>query len=110
MPTVREMAENAWFLLISRLAAGMAIPFVIGAFIYAWNQNADNAVQDATLRRHTAEIDQNTQRITARETNAFTQADAAAMEARLVSRDDALLEELRLIRRELQDDRRNRPQ
>lgn len=108
MPTVRDVAENAWFLLISRAAAGMAIPFVIGAFVYAWDQNADDAVQDATLRRHTVQIDQNTQRITARETNAFTQSDAAAMEARLVSRDDALLEELRLIRQELQEDRRRR--
>jgi hypothetical protein len=100
------MADNAWLLLLSRLAAGLSIPVIVGAFVFSWDMNAEQAVMADRLDRHDLEITRNAERISLRETNAFTQADAAAMEARLVARDDQLLEELRIIRRQLTQDRR----
>lgn len=109
MPSVRDVADNAWLLLVSRLAAGLSIPVIVGAFIYVWEDNAADAVIETTVERHEFQIQRNSDRITARETNAFTQADAAAMEARLVSQDDRVLEELRALRQELAADRRRTP-
>lgn len=106
MPDVRTMADNAWLLLLSRLAAGLSIPVIVGAFVFSWNLNATQAVMVDRIDRHDLEITRNADRIALREANAFTQADAAAMEARLTARDDQLLDELRIIRRELTEDRR----
>lgn len=103
MPTIREVADNAWLLLLSRIAAACAIPVAMGVlWIYATTITLQRDVN-----RHEVAITQNRERIAMREANAFTAADAAAMEARLSTADDRLLEELRLLRQELAEDRRN---
>lgn len=109
MPTVRQIADNEWLLLLSRAAAGVGIPFAIGAFAFAWNMNAQQAVIQSNVARHETLIVRNTERISQREANAFTAADAAAMEARF-ERDFALiLEEIRALRAEQAEDRRRNP-
>ncbi|MCJ8334657.1 MAG: hypothetical protein MJH10_10490 [Epibacterium sp.] len=106
IPSVREVADNAWLLLISRMAAGISIPFVCGAFVFAWTVNANQEVMKASLRRHEDQIQRNAERIATREANAFTAADAAAMEARSQRDFELLMGELRALRAEMAEERR----
>lgn len=106
MPTVREVADNAWLLLVSRAAAGVSIPFVCGAFIFAWTVNANQEVMKTSLQRHEEQIRINADRIAAQSVNAFTASDAAAMEARSQRDFELLMAEMRALRNELAEERR----
>lgn len=109
MPTVRELADNEWLLLLSRAAAALSVPALMGAFVFAWDMNAQQAVTNATLTRHEREIGINAERIALREANAFTATDAAAMEARVQRDLERLIEEIRLLREQADRDRRQQP-
>lgn len=108
MPSVRDVADNAWLLLVSRMAAGISIPFVCGAFVFAWTVNANQEVMKASLVRHESLIQRNSERITMQDASAFTAADAAAMEARSQRDFELLMSEVRALRAELAEERRNR--
>ncbi len=98
MPTVRQIADNEWVLLLSRAAAALAVPGVIGAFLFAWNMNAQQAVVTDNLARHETQINANTMALT----RAATRDDIARMEARIISQIESLREDQRADR--------NRPQ
>ena len=70
MPTVRQIADNEWVLLLSRAAAALAVPGVIGAFLFAWNMNAQQAVVTDNLARHETQINANTMALTRAATRA----------------------------------------
>jgi len=105
---VRALAENAYLLLLSRLAAGLSIPILIGGSAWIMSANATLAVYGADIGRHEIVINDVERRITARETNAYTIEDAAAHEAR-VNRDiDQILVEIRALRDEIRESRNDR--
>lgn len=103
---VRQLADNAWLLLISRAAATLAIPAILGGFAFVMTTSTTLAVHQDNLRRHEIEISSNRERITRRETDAFTAADAAAMEARFERQFDQMLAEIRALREERERERR----
>lgn len=105
---VRDIAENAWLLLVSRAAAGLSIPILIGGGAWIIAANAQLAVHSADIMRHEAEIEEVEERITAREANAYTSEDAAAHEARVNRELDLILDEIRALRQEIREDRQAR--
>lgn len=107
--TVRKLADNAWLLLASRAAAALAIPAILAGFAFVMTTKATLAVHSDNLNRAQAEIAANRERIIRREADAFTAADAAAMEARFERQFDQLLIEIRSLRDE-QNRQAGRPQ
>jgi len=102
---IRVIADNAWLLLFSRLAAGLSVPGILAGFGWVLYANTELAVLNSDIRRHETEITSVERRMTIRETTAYTREDAAAYEAR-VNRDiDQILIELRAFRQELRESR-----
>jgi hypothetical protein len=103
---IRKWADSAWLIFIARataafggVIAALMVPAIVGAYMFLWDTNANQAVQANELSRHTRQIEANTQAITTIRAQVATRDDMDRMEGRIMEAISELREDRRADRR-----------
>lgn len=103
---VRRLADSAWLLLVSRLIAPLAVPALIGMFIWMWDTDREVALNTANIEARMMRDREFQDRMVAVEANRFTGIDGARLEARIDASYDRLADQINQLREDIRAERR----
>ena len=106
---VRRWADSAWLLLISRIIAPLAVPALVGMFLWMWDTDREVALNTAYNEARMVRDREFQDRLVAVEANRFTGADGARLEARIDASYDRLADQINQLREDIRAERRANP-
>ena len=113
MPTnsqIRQLADNAWLLLISRAVAPLMVPVMLAAMGWVWFTESRITTLETRQAANTAAVLRASDAVSSMPQTYASRADMVALEARTDRSFDLLLTEIRGLRDDVRELNRERRQ